>query len=123
MTKAAALYQFFSSFDMPAYTSTSVPEDAIFPYLTYELITSTWEAGEVSLTVNLWFYTESEKIPNTKADEISRAIGLGGKILPCDGGYIWLKRGSPWCQSLSDETSPTIKRRYINVTAEYLTEN
>lgn len=123
MTKAAALYQFFSSFDMPAYTSTSVPEDAIFPYLTYEVITSTWEAGEVSLTVNLWFYTESEKIPNTKSDEISRAIGLGGKILPCDGGYIWLKRGSPWCQSLSDETSPTIKRRYINVTAEYLTEN
>lgn len=123
MTKAAALHQFFSSFGMTAYTATSVPEDAVFPYLTYELITSTWEAGEVSLTVNLWFYTESEKIPNTKADEISRAIGLGGKILPCDGGYIWLKRGSPWCQSLSDETSPTIKRRYINVTAEYLTEN
>ena len=108
---------------MTAYTVTSVPEDAIFPYLTYELITSAWEAGEVGLTVNLWFYTESEKIPNTKADEISRAIGLGGKILPCDGGYIWLKRGSPWCQSLSDETSPTIKRRYINITAEYLTEN
>ncbi len=123
MTKAAALYQFFSSFGMTAYTSTSVPEDAVFPYLTYELITSAWEAGEVGLTVNLWFYTESEKIPNTKADEISRAIGLGGKILPCDGGYIWLKRGSPWCQSLSDETSPTIKRRYINITAEYLTEN
>ncbi len=123
MTKAAALYQFFSSFGMTAYTSTSVPEDAVFPYLTYELIISAWEAGEVGLTVNLWFYTESEKIPNTKADEISRAIGLGGKILPCDGGYIWLKRGSPWCQSLSDETSPTIKRRYINITAEYLTEN
>ena len=123
MTKAAALHRFFSSFGMTAYTVTSVPEDAIFPYLTYGLITSAWEAGEVGLTVNLWFYTESEKIPNTKADEISRAIGLGGKILPCDGGYIWLKRGSPWCQSLSDETSPTIKRRYINITAEYLTEN
>ena len=123
MTKAAALHQFFSSFGMTAYTATSVPEDAIFPYLTYELITSAFEAGEVGLTVNLWFYTESEAIPNAKAEELSRAIGLGGKILPCDGGYIWLKRGSPWCQSLTDETSPTIKRRYINVTAEYLTEN
>ncbi len=123
MTKAAALHQFFSSFGMTAYTSTSVPEDAIFPYLTYELITSAWEGGEVGLTVNLWFYTESEAIPNAKAEELSRAIGLGGKILPCDGGCIWLKRGSPWCQSLSDETSPTIKRRYINVTAEYLTQD
>lgn len=123
MTKAAALYQFFSSFGMPAYTSTSVPDDVTFPYLTYELITSAFEAGEVGLTVNLWFYTTSEAIPNAKAEELSEAIGMGGKILRCDGGGIWLKRGSPWCQSLSDETSPTIKRRYINITAEYLTEN
>lgn len=123
MTKAAALYQFFSSFGMEAYTSTSVPDDVTFPYLTYELITSAWEDGEVGLTVNLWFYTTSEAIPNAKAQELSKAIGLGGKIIPCEGGAIWLKRGSPWCQSLSDETSPTIKRRYINITAEYLTEN
>lgn len=123
MTKAAALHQFFSSFGMTAYTATSVPEDAVFPYLTYELITSAWEGGEVGLTVNLWFYTTSEAVPNAKAEELSEAIGMGGKILRCDGGYIWLKRGSPWCQSLADETSPTIKRRYINVTAEYLTRN
>lgn len=123
MTKAAALHQFFSSFGMPAYTATSVPDDVTFPYLTYELITSAWGGEPVGLTVNLWFYTTSEAIPNAKADELSETIGLGGKILRCDGGYIWLKRGSPWCQSLSDETSPTIKRRYINVTAEYLTTN
>lgn len=123
MTKAAALYQFFSSFGIEAYTSTSVPDDVTFPYLTYELITSAWEGGEVGLTVNLWFRTTSEAVPNAKAEELSQAIGLGGKILPCDGGYIWLKRGSPWCQSLSDETDRSIKRRYINVTAEYLTLN
>jgi len=123
MTKAAALHQFFSSFGMTAYTSTSVPEDAIFPYLTYEVITSAWDGGEVGLTVNLWYFTTQEGPPNAKARELSEAIGQGGKLLPCDGGYIWLKRGTPWCQSLSDETSPNIKRRYINVTAEYLTEN
>lgn len=121
MTKAAALYKFFSSFGMPAYAASSVPDDVIFPYLTYELITSAWGGEEVGLTVNLWFYTTSEAIPNAKAQELSNAIGLGGVMLPCDGGAIWLKRGSPWCQSLKDETSPTIKRRYLNVTAEYLT--
>lgn len=123
MTKAAALHQFFSSFGITAYTATSVPEDAVFPYLTYELIVDAWDGGETGLTVNLWFYTESEAIPNAKADEISRTIGLGGTVLPCEGGYIWVKRGSPWCQSLSDETSEMIKRRYLNVTVEYLTEN
>ena len=128
MTKDEALYRFFSGFGIPAYPDTAVlnengEPDVVLPYLTYTPVFDAWGGEPVSLTVNLWFYTESEKIPNTKADEISRAIGLGGKILPCDGGYIWLKRGSPWCQSLSDETSPTIKRRYINITAEYLTEN
>ena len=123
MTKAAALYQFFSGFGMPAYAASSVPEDVNFPYLTYELSTSAWDGGEVGLTVNLWFYTTSEAVPNAKAQELSDTIGYGGVTIPCDGGLIWLKRGSPWCQSLKDDTDQNIKRRYINVTAEYLTLN
>lgn len=120
-TKAAALHEFFSSFGLPAYPVSSVPEDTVFPWLTYELVTSSWEQGEVALVLNLWYYTESEATPNAKAEEISKAIGMGGALLPCDEGVIWLKRGSPWCQSLQDATDPMIKRRYINVTAEYLT--
>ncbi len=123
MTKAAALHQFFSSFGMAAYPADSVPDDAALPHLTYARITGAWSDEPVSLTVNLWFCTEAETEPDDKADELSAAIGLGGTVLPCDGGYIWLRRGSPWCQSLRDEATPAIKRRYINVTAEYLTEN
>lgn len=123
MTKEVALKQFFDSFGIPAYPSSSVPEDAVFPWLTYDVVTSSWLGGEVGITVNLWYYTMGESPPNEKAQEISNAIGMGGKIIPCDGGAIWLKRGSPWCQNLSDETDPIIKRRYINVTAEYLTQN
>lgn len=121
MTKAEALYAFFSSFGIPVYASSAVPEDAVFPWLTYDLSTSAWESGEVSLTVNLWYYTTSEAVPNAKAEEISKAIGLGGKLLPCDEGAIWLKRGSPWCQSLHDDSDSMVKRRYINITAEYMT--
>lgn len=122
MTKGAALQAFFESI-LPAYAASAVPDDVVFPYLTYELITSAWDGGEVGLTVNLWFYTTREAEPNAKAEELSEAIGYGGKMLKCDGGYIWLKRGSPWCQNLSDETDRKIKRRYINVTVEYLTLN
>ena len=122
MTKGAALQAFFSQF-MDAYAASAVPEDVTFPYLTYELITSALDGGEVGLTVNLWFYTTSEAVPNAKAQELSDAIGYGGVTLPCDGGFIWLKRGSPWCQNLQDDTDQNIKRRYINVTAEYMTLN
>lgn len=122
MTKEAALFSFFDQF-LPAYAASSVPVDVTFPYLTYELVTDNWEGGEVGLTVNLWFYTTSEAIPNSKARELSEAIGMGGKSLPCDGGFIWLKRGTPWCQNLGDDTAPNIKRRYLNVTAEYMTLN
>ena len=120
MTKGAALQAFFGGI-MTAYAASAVPDDATLPYLTYDLITSAWGSGEVGLTVNMWFRTTSEKEPNAAVDKLSKAIGLGGVQLQCDDGIIWLKRGSPWAQSLTDETDKTIKRRYINVTAEYLT--
>lgn len=123
MTKEAALKRFFGGFDIAAYPSTSVPNDAVFPYLVYDFPIDAFDGGEVSGTVNLWYFTTQEVPPNAKARELSEAIGRGGKLLPCDDGYIWLKRGTPWCQSLSDDTDKNIKRRYINVTAEYLTEN
>lgn len=123
MTKGEALQKFFSGFGMKAYASSAVPDKAGFPRLTYDLVLDNWEGGEVGLTVNMWFYTDSEAEPNAKAQALSEAIGSGGITLPCDGGFIWLKRGSPWCQSLRDPSDPTIKRRYINVTAEYNTLN
>lgn len=123
MTKAAALQQFFSSFGIPAYASSAVPDDAVFPWLTYDLSTSAWDDGDVSLTVNLWYYTTSEATPNAKAQEISDSIGRGGAMVPCDGGYIRLMRGDPFCQSLHDDSDSMIKRRYMNITARYYTQN
>lgn len=119
MTKGAALQQFFEQF-LPAYPVTSVKEDVKLPYLTYSAVFDAWGGEPVSLTVNMWFRTESEAVPNAKVQELSDALGSGCVTLPIDGGYIWLTRGSPFCQSLADEADSQIKRRYINVTAEYL---
>ena len=121
MTKEQALHKFFNSFGITGYRNTSVPDDVIFNYLTYDVPISSFEEEPASITLNLYFYTDSEALPDAKAEEIRQAIGMGGKILNCDGGGIWLKWGSPWCQSLVDDTNPNIKRRYINITAEYLT--
>lgn len=122
MTKGEALYNFFSSFGIYAAPDTAVEEEAVYPRITYNYVTSAWESGEVAITVNIWYRTESEQQPNAKAQEMSDALGIGGKVLKCDGGYIWLKRGSPWCQSVQDVDN-LVKRRYINISAEYLTEN
>ena len=121
MTKEQALHKFFNQFGIVGYRSTSVPDDVIFPFLTYDAPISSFEEESVSITANLYYYTDSEAEPDAKAEEIRLAIGRGGIVLPCDGGGIWLKWGSPWCQSLADETNRTIKRRYMNITAEYLT--
>ena len=121
MTKEAAIYKFLSGFGLDAYATTAVPKDAKLPCLTYELSTGAWGDGEAPITVNLWYYGGTEAEPNAKAQEISNAIRLGGMLLSCDGGSVWLKRGSPFCQNLSDASDANVKRRYINLSAEYLT--
>lgn len=121
MTKEQALHAFFNTFGIVGYRNTSVPDDVIFPYLTYDCPVSSFDEDPVSITLNLYYYTDSEALPDAKAEEIRQAISMGGKLLYCDGGAIWLKWGSPWCQSLVDDTNSNIKRRYINITAEYLT--
>lgn len=120
MTAEVALYEFFNSFDIPAYPETSVPDDAGYPYITYSFAVSSLDDAETYLTVNVWYKTESERIPTAKAIEIGNAIGRTGNVLKIDNGYIWLKRGEPFCQNVIDEDN-SIKRRYLNVIAEYLT--
>lgn len=123
MTITAALHQFFNSFAIPFYPDTNVPNDATFPYGTYNVVINGWQRGETALTINLWYRTESESVPNAKALEIYDRIGMGGVLLPCDDGAIWLKRGDPWVNNLNDDSDPMIKRRYINITAEFETVN
>lgn len=121
-TKAAAVYGFLSGFGIPAYAAASVPDDATEPYLTYALPVGAWGDAEMAMEVNLWYYGDGEKAPNAKVQEISDAIGLGGVLLPCDGGAVWVKRGSPFAQSVTDGTTDDkIKRRYINIDLEYIT--
>ena len=53
MTKAAALYAFFSGFGLPAYP-TAAEADTAFPYLVYEPNIGSIEDGSIPIAVNLW---------------------------------------------------------------------
>ena len=120
MTKAAAIYQFWNSFGLTAYEENTVTDDASFPYITYQLVTDSFDR-EIPLTASLWYRSESWTAINAKTEEISQKISRGGKILSCDGGAIWLKRGQPFAQNMGDESDDLIKRKYLNITAEYMT--
>ena len=120
MTKAAAIYQFWSSFGLTAYEENTVPTDAALPYITYQLVTDSFDR-EIPLTASIWYRSESWAGINAKTDEISQKISRGGKIIPCDGGAIWLKRGQPFAQSMGDESDDLIKRKHLNITAEFMT--
>lgn len=123
MTKAAAIYNFWTVYGLPVYEENTVPtgDDAPeFPYLTYSFVGDSF-GGEIALSANLWYRSTSWTECNAKTEEISKAIGRGGKVLPCDGGAIWLKRGQPFAQNMGDENDDMIRRKYINLTAEFLT--
>lgn len=120
MTKAAAIYQFWSGFGLTAYDENTVPTDAAFPYITYQLVTDSFDR-EIPITASIWYRSESWTAINAKTEEISQKISRGGKVISCDGGAIWLKRGQPFAQNMGDESDDLIKRKYLNITAEFMT--
>lgn len=120
MTKAAALYEFFNSFGVPAYPSNAVPDDVAFPWITYEAMMSNWYGQQtVYPAVNIWYKTESEAVINAKAEEISKAIG-GGTTIPCDDGLIVVHFNNLWTP-VNYENDSSIKRRYTTLTLDFYT--
>lgn len=119
MTKEEAYHSFLSSFGVKAYDENTVPDDAQLPRITYSV--SVAEFGDpVSMSISVWDRSTKWTTVTEMADAIYDAIGLGGRILSFDDGYIWVKRGQPFAQRMADEDD-SIRRIYINVEVEYLT--
>ena len=91
MNKAAAIHQFWSGFCLTAYEENTVPSDAVFPYITYQLVTDAFDA-DVAMTASLWYRGESWVDINAKEREISAYIGIGGVIIKRADGRIWMKK-------------------------------
>lgn len=119
MTKAAAIYEFWNGF-LTAYEESTVPSDAEFPYITYQLVEDSL-GNDVAMAVSLWYRSSAWANVNKMTNLISKTIGRGGTFLNCDDGKIWIKRGQPFAQNMGDESDELIKRKYLNITAEYLT--
>ena len=118
MDKGQAINSFFNSFGLKAYDATTVPENAAFPYITYELETGDLDAP-VTLTASLWDRGTSWETISKKSDIIAKRIA---EMYPIkfDGGYVQLAIGTPYSQRMGDENDNTIRRIVLNIQAEYL---
>lgn len=123
MTKEAAIFQFWGQF-LPAYEENIVPtgKDAPkFPYITYQVVTDNFDS-EVPMIASVWDESMSWSNVNKIVNTISETIG-DGLFINCDGGKIWIKKGAPFAQNMGDESNDLIRRKYLNITAEFLTIN
>lgn len=128
MTKAAAIHEFFSRF-LPAYEENSVygmDEPPLMPYLTYPLYTGAFDPDNngASISISLWYRSESWIPINAKTEEISQAIGRHGVCLHCDGGLILIRRSDTnFAQSMGDPSDDRIKRKILSLNIEYFTND
>lgn len=120
MDKAQALHNFWSSFGWTAYDEYSVPDNATYPYITYNVSTDSM-GHPLPLTASLWDRNTSWQRVTEKTEEISDAIGYGFKAEKVDHGYLYIVRGSAFAQRLNDPTDDMVKRVYLNIVAEFLT--
>ena len=117
--KWQALQSFWSQFSLVAYDQNTVPEDAQLPYITYQAATGAWGDSTI-LTASLWYRSRSWEAISKKADEIANAIGWAGVLVQADDGQIWLMRGNPFAQRMSDPDD-SIRRILFNLVATYQT--
>lgn len=121
MNKAQAIHNFWSSFNLYAIDEQSAYDtrkDLPSKYISYELQTSNM-GDSVALTASLWYRSNSWEEITQKADEIATYIGYGGRVLPIDNGFIWVKLGTPFAQRL-DAEKDSFRRIVLNIMVDFL---
>ena len=131
MDKQQGLNQFWSQFGIPCFEETSVPDEIYDettgkmiplepPYITYQKILGSLDEP-VYPTASLWTRNESWSEADRIMNAINNALKNGGQIIKIDEGRMWIVRGSPFAQAMSDEDR-TIRRYFINLAVEFFTE-
>jgi hypothetical protein len=122
MTKGQAIQSFWERFDIPAYDETTVPDNAQFPYITYQVQTDSLDS--VCMTnASLWYRSYSWKEISEKTEEISQAIArMNPPSIKIDGGRLYISKGVPFAQRMSDDSDDAIRRILLNINYEFLTE-
>ena len=121
MSVSEVLYNFWSGFGIPAYDENTVPDEAVMPYITYEVSDSFFGAmTDMSQSASIYYRSTSWVEISEKADQIAEFIGRGGRMLAVDGGAIWIKRGSSWAQRMPETADRMVRRIVLNYEVEFI---
>ena len=121
MDKQQAFYKLWSMFNIPAYDENSVPDDATFPRIDYQVMTDSIDSPVFPIA-KLWYRNTSWTAVDAKLNEIASYIE---EMLPIslDNGYMNVTPGTPFAQRMTAEDDPTIKGYLINLSVEFFTKN
>jgi len=109
---ARALYEFWSSFGLPAYTEGTVPTDAQVPYITYNLV-ETEPFQPLTHYARVWYRTTGNRALLEKVDQILSAFAARDAVkIDCDGGSVVLR--GPTVQIMRD-ANPENSYAYISM--------
>lgn len=112
---ARALYQFFSSFSLPAYVENAEPDEAELPYITYELLRPD-RLRQAPFHARIWYRSTSFAAITAKADEIRRIIE-GGHSIPTNDGALRIWPDDNFIQSQPTD-EPELKVAYLSLILE-----
>lgn len=119
MNALQTLHAFWSGFGLKAYDENSVPENAQLPYITYEAPLDDF-GHPLAQTASLWYRDSGWTQITEKEQQIADFITRGGRTLSFNDGVMWIQRGSPWAQRMSEPSDDMIRRIVLNVQVEYL---
>lgn len=117
MNAVQTLHEFWSSFGWVAYDENSVPDDAEFPRITYDVVTDDFDS-KASMGANLYVRSTSWSALEEKLQEINQVIGKGGKVINYDGGALWITKGTPFSRRYAE--SDSVKQIILNIQVEFI---
>lgn len=133
MNKQQAYNSFWSGFGVLAFEENSVPDDetidamiksglapAKFPYITYQVLIDDL-GSPVYPTASIWDRSTSWQRADTLANTISARI-QNTNTIKLDNGRVFITKGSPFAQHMSEEADRYIRRVVLNLGIEFLTE-
>lgn len=105
--------------DLPCFAEGDVPAGQALPYATHRMQVGSF-GDQGSVEVDVWCEPGRAAQADGYCSRLRSTIGHGGEIVSCDGGALWLRRGTPFAQPVPDTRA---ERRYVNVDIDYLTSD
>ena len=124
MDKQQALHNFWAGFNVPAYDENSVPDSMrnTFPRITYDVVVDDF-LHSTAMSASLWDRSSSWAGVIGLLTDIESKISNGGYILPYDDGALWIKKANPWAQRMGEPSDDTIRRIFLNIEVEFISNS